>query len=71
MKVNLAPYLKESFYARILENDGVWEVWIFREGYGVAIFSYGSEGIICAEEVSLLDKQGYFYEHKEELVSLQ
>lgn len=71
MKVSLAPYGGKDFYAHILRNDNVWEVWIFREGYGAAIFSYGSEYIISAEEVSLLDKQGYFYEHKEELANLQ
>lgn len=82
-KIELYPIEDKEFYAYIIPEEEEWGilfgVWIFRKGYGTALFSYGeNEGnnpgqdiIFTKERIQEMDAAGEFDAEKYKLLELE
>lgn len=77
-KINLKPWKGGKFYLYIIPEEGqgtfVYKTWVFREGYGVALSSFGAPKedpkMASLENIKGLDDEGFFDLTKDELYKM-
>ena len=78
-KIDLLPWEGENYYIYVIpeETQGhfSYEIWVFREGHGVALNFFGvskeDSDMVSLDSIKKLDKVGFFYDIKQVLHEMQ